>query len=119
MLEDALPREVGSVVGLSANRTALELRGPHARDVLAAGCSLDLHPRAFGPGDCAQTLLARAAVILHQTEAEPVYRILVRGSFAGYLADWLIDAAAGRHRGASFSSIRRRQRSVFATSLNV
>ena len=92
---DALPRDVGSVVGLSANRTALELRGPHARDVLAAGCSLDLHPRAFGPGDCAQTLLARAAVILHQTDAEPVYRILVRGSFAGYLADWLLDAAAG------------------------
>jgi len=95
MLEEALPREVGSVIGLSANRTVLELRGPHARDVLAAGCSLDLHPRAFGPGDCAQTLLARAAVILHQTDLEPVYRILVRGSFAGYLADWLLDAAAG------------------------
>ena len=95
MLEEALPREVGSVIGLSANRTVLELRGPHARDVLAAGCSLDLHPRAFGVGACAQTLLARAPVVLHQTDAEPVYRILVRGSFAGYLADWLLDAAAG------------------------
>jgi len=95
MLADALTRDVGSVIGLSANRTVLELRGPHARDVLAAGCALDLHPRAFGPGDCAQTMLARAAVILHQTDAEPVYRIFVRGSFAGYLADWLLDAAAG------------------------
>jgi len=94
-LAEALPRDIGSVIGLSANRTVLELRGPHARDVLAAGCSLDLHPRTFGPGDCAQTLLARAAVILHQTELEPVYRILVRPSFAGYLADWLLDAAAG------------------------
>ncbi|HYI18877.1 MAG TPA: sarcosine oxidase subunit gamma family protein [Solirubrobacteraceae bacterium] len=95
LLAEALPRELGSVVGLSANRTVLELRGPAARDVLAAGCSLDLHPRAFGAGACAQTLLARAPVVLHQTDAEPVYRILVRGSFAGYLADWLLDAAAG------------------------
>jgi len=94
-LADALPRDVGSVIGLSANRTVLELRGPLARDVMAAGCALDLHPRAFGPGDCAQTMVARAAVILHQTDAEPVYRIFVRGSFAGYLADWLLDAAAG------------------------
>ena len=28
LLADALPRDVGSVVGLSANRTVLELRGP-------------------------------------------------------------------------------------------
>jgi sarcosine oxidase subunit gamma len=61
--------------------------------VLAAGCALDLHPRAFGPGRCAQTLLARAAVILEQTSGEPAYRIYVRPSFAGYLADWLRDAA--------------------------
>ena len=56
---------------VSAQRTTLELSAPGARDVLAQGCSLDLHPRAFGPGDCAQTLLARAAVILHQTELDP------------------------------------------------
>ena len=99
-LAAALPRELGSVVGLSANRTALELRGPHARDVLAAGCSLDLHPRAFGPGRCAQTLLARAPVILHQTADEPVFRLFVRGSLAGYLADWLLDAAAGVTAGS-------------------
>ena len=95
LLAGALSRDLGSVVGLSANRTVLELRGPHARDVLAAGCSLDLHSRAFAPGRCAQTLLARAPVILEQTGDEPVYRLFVRGSLAGYLADWLLDAAAG------------------------
>ena len=88
-----LPDGAGSLVDLSANRVVLELRGPSARDVLAAGCALDLHPRAFGPGRCAQTLLARAAVILEQTSGEPAYRIYVRPSFAGYLADWLRDAA--------------------------
>jgi sarcosine oxidase subunit gamma len=97
-----LPPGAGSVVDLSANRVVLELRGPAARDVLAAGCALDLHPRAFGPGRCAQTLLARAAVILEQTSDEPAYRIYVRPSFAGYLRDWLDDASdAARTAGAA------------------
>jgi heterotetrameric sarcosine oxidase gamma subunit len=36
------------VVDVSAQRTTLRLRGEHARDLLAGGCSLDLHPRVFG-----------------------------------------------------------------------
>ena len=82
-----------SVVDLSSNRTILELTGPRARDVLMQGCLLDLHPRAFGPGRCAQTMLARAQVILEAT-AEDAYRIFVRRSFAVYLAGWLLDAIA-------------------------
>ena len=82
-----------SVVDVSANRTTIELAGPHARDILEKGTSIDLHPRAFGPGRCAQTLLARAQVVLAQLTAEPTYHVLVRGSFASYLADWLVDAA--------------------------
>lgn len=83
---------VESVVDVSANRTTIELSGPHAREVLAKGVSIDLHPRAFGTGQCAQTLLARAQVILRQVDAEPTYHVLVRGSFALYLAAWLVDA---------------------------
>lgn len=81
-----------SVVDVSANRTVLELRGPSARNVLMKGCALDLHPRAFAAGRCAQTALARAQVILHQVDDAPAYRIFVRGSFAPYLAEWLLDA---------------------------
>ncbi len=83
-----------SVVDVSANRTTIELAGPHARDILEKGMSIDLHPRAFGPGRCAQTLLARAQVILRQVDDEPTYHVLVRGSFAPYLAAWLADAAS-------------------------
>ncbi len=82
-----------SVVDVSANRTTIELSGRHARDVLEKGMSIDLHPRAFGPGHCAQTLLARAQVVVRQVDAEPTYHVLVRGSFARYLADWLVDAS--------------------------
>ena len=94
-LRSALGEEHGAVVDVSANRTILELSGPHARDLLGTGCALDLHPRSFGAGRCAQTLLARAAVILVCRDvAVPTYWLVVRSSFARYVADWLVDAAA-------------------------
>jgi len=83
----------GSVVDVSGNRVMFEVAGPTARDLLAHGCPLDFHPRVFGPGQCAQTLFARAAVVLWQTDARPTYRILVRASFADHIARWLADAA--------------------------
>ena len=52
------------MVDVSAQRTTLRLRGEHARDLLAGGCSLDLHPRVFGRGAAAQTLLGQAGVVL-------------------------------------------------------
>jgi sarcosine oxidase subunit gamma len=82
----------GAVTDVSAQRTTLELSAPAARDVLAKGCSVDLHPRAFGPGNCAQTDLARANVVLHQIDEGPTYELLVAGSLAAYLAAWLADA---------------------------
>lgn len=95
-LRAALGGEYGalcaSVVDVSALRTVLELRGPRAREVLAHGCPLDLHPRVFGPGHYAQTLLAKATVGLLQAGAEPDYRILVRSSYADYLTRWIVDA---------------------------
>ncbi|MFI1539808.1 sarcosine oxidase subunit gamma [Streptomyces anandii] len=83
-----------SVTDVSAQRTTVLVAGPRARDLLAHGCSLDLHPRAFGPGRCAQTTLARAQVVLvARDEPRAGFWVLVRSSFAGYLTDWLLDAA--------------------------
>ncbi len=90
-LESALDDLHCSIIDVSANRVALELSGPRAKEVLSKGCALDLHPRSWQPGMCAQTMLARAAVILH--ERSETTGILVRPSFADYLVDWLIDAA--------------------------
>jgi sarcosine oxidase subunit gamma len=78
-----------AAVDVSANRVCLELAGTGAAEVLASGCSLDLD--AVGPGRCAQTLLARAQVILVRPELERWW-ILVRPSFAPYLRAWLEDA---------------------------
>ncbi len=81
-------------VDVSANRVILELTGGHAADVIAQGCSLDLHPSVFAPGSCAQTLVARAQVILVRPD-ESRFLVLVRPSFAPYLRAWLDDAIEG------------------------
>jgi sarcosine oxidase subunit gamma len=84
-----------SVTDVSAQRTTLLVAGPRARDLLAHGCPLDLHPRVFGAGRCAQTTLARAQIVLvARDESRAGFWVLVRSSFAGYLTDWLLDAAA-------------------------
>jgi len=96
-LAEAMDGADVSAVDVSAARAALELTGPFARDVLAHGCAIDLHPRVFRPGSCAQTNLAKAQVMLHQTATGPgraaTYRVFVRASYADYLARWLVDAA--------------------------
>ena len=101
-LEAAARPHGGAVVDLSAHRTTLEIHGPRSRDVLAAGCSIDLHPRVFEIAHCAQTTLARIDVVIGRIE-DDAYRIYVRASFAPYLVAWLQDAigpgAAGTHTG--------------------
>jgi sarcosine oxidase, subunit gamma len=99
---DLLPRLEHAVAGrraalndLSSSRAIIDIGGPSARELIAAGCGLDLHPRAFGPGHCAQTLFARVPVILDQLDDAPHYRLLVRRSYARWLVDWMIDAAEG------------------------
>jgi sarcosine oxidase, subunit gamma len=92
-IRDAVSEHGGAAVDVSAQRTTLRLRGAHARDVIAKGCSLDLHPAVFGPGAAAQTTLGQAGVVLIPLSDNGTdYRIIVRSSFARYLADWLIDA---------------------------
>lgn len=92
-LGEALAGQHVSVVDTTDARTMIRLHGAHARDVLMKGCPLDLHPRAFGPGQCGQTIIAKADVLIHQRDDAPTYDIYVPCSFARYLWDWLVDAA--------------------------
>lgn len=92
LLHKALGDRHGSIVDVSAQRTTLLVAGAGARDLLAHGCALDLHPSVLGQGRCAQTMLARAQVVL--LPQEDGYQVLVRSSFAAYLAEWLLDASA-------------------------
>jgi sarcosine oxidase, subunit gamma len=83
----------GAAIDVSGQRVSLTLRGRQVRDVLAKGCALDLHPRVFGTGSSAQTTVGRAGVVLLAGDGTDEFTVLVRQSFANYLADWLVDAA--------------------------
>jgi sarcosine oxidase subunit gamma len=93
-VRDAVLPLGGSATDVSAQRIGLRLTGARVRDVLAKGCSIDLHPRVFVRGSSAQTSLGQAGVVLLAlSDAGDDHVVLVRSSFAGYLADWLLDAA--------------------------
>lgn len=93
-LRSALAEHHALVLDVADARAAIGVAGPRARAVLSKGCPLDLHPRVFGPGQCAQSLLARATVLIHQASPEPAYEIYVARSYALYMWRWLEDAAA-------------------------
>ena len=96
-LIDSLEASLGglhaSVTDLSGGYTTIALSGPRARDVLAKGCPLDLHPAVFRPGDCAQTLVAKAGALIRCVDNSPSFELVIRRSFAEYAALWIRDAA--------------------------
>jgi sarcosine oxidase subunit gamma len=88
-LRRAFAGQHAAVTDVSESRTTISITGPAAREVLARGISLDLHPRVFGPGQCAQTGMSKANVLLHQTDDRPSYEIYILKSFADYLWRWI------------------------------
>jgi len=92
-LRNGLDGAFGSILDVSANRTLLQIRGSKAHEALAHGVPIDLDPRSFGPGSCAQTLLGKVQVIIERRDGIAFY-VYARTSFATYVADWLLDAAA-------------------------
>ena len=81
-----------AITDVSDSLCALSLNGPAVRNVLAKGCSLDLHPSQFASGKCAQSLLAHAGITL-MAMPDDGFILLCRASFAPYIHDWLVDAA--------------------------
>lgn len=75
-----LASEAG-LIDQSDSRIGLRLEGATARARLAHLVPLDLHPTRFGPGQCAQTLMAHMTVILLQP-AEDIYELHGSLSFA-------------------------------------
>jgi len=92
-LRRALAGQHFSLTDVSGGQTALHLHGSHVRDVLAKGCPIDFHPRVFGIGQCAQSHLGKAPILIGQIEEQPHFELIVRRSFAEYVWAWLAVAA--------------------------
>lgn len=83
-----------ATVDQSDARAMLRLGGERARDLLARLVAVDVHPRAFGPGDVAVTQAGHLGCIVWQIDAAPSFGLAVARSYAGSLAHWLIEATA-------------------------
>ncbi|SIT46350.1 Sarcosine oxidase gamma subunit [Paraburkholderia ribeironis] len=81
-----------SAVDIGSGYTVLEISGTRTREVLARGCPLDLHPKLFGDGQCAQSHYFKASITLLATGADS-FDIVVRRSFADYFVKIMLDAA--------------------------
>ena len=92
-LSEALDGFHAAVNDVSSGNVELLVSGVHARTVLAKGCAMDLHSRVFATGQCAQTGLGRAAVLLAAAGDPSTYAIVVRRSLSEYLRRWLANAA--------------------------
>lgn len=80
----------GAAVDVSAQFTAIALAGPEARDLLAGGCSTDLSAAAAPTGTSVQVPIAQTGVLVVVTDAAAgAFLLIVRSSFADYLASWL------------------------------
>jgi sarcosine oxidase subunit gamma len=76
--------EPHSLVDISHRQTGILLEGPHAADMLNAGCPLDLDKQAFPIGMATRTLFMKADIVLWRTGATS-FHIEVWRSFAPYV----------------------------------
>jgi sarcosine oxidase subunit gamma len=90
---DALNIAGGALFDVSASRVAWTVAGPQATMLLAKGCPLDFHPRAFPVGGCAQSLFGHVNALFYK-HADGAFTLLVARSFARDVCSGLCEASA-------------------------
>jgi sarcosine oxidase subunit gamma len=93
-LQSALAVEFAAVTDVSSAYAVFRLTGSRVPAVLQAGCPLDLHPRVFAEGQCAQSHFFKAQILLWREPGEGgEWIVTFRRSFADYAIHMLQDAA--------------------------
>ncbi len=85
---------LASVVEQSHGMVVLRVSGPRVRDALVKGVTIDLHPRAFSPGQTAVTHIAHLGVQISHLDAAPTYELAFARSTAVSFWHWLEASAA-------------------------
>ena len=88
-----------ALVDQSHGRSTLRLSGQRARDVLASGTGIDLHPRAFPEDRVASTALFHVPVTLDRRLGSATFDLHMARGYAHSLAERLI--AASRQYGVA------------------
>ncbi len=93
-LDAAVQGIFSAVTDQSSGHSVLQLTGPQSNDLLAKGCPLDLHPRVFAEGQCAQSHYYKSSFLLRRlpdlSDNEPRWEVILRRSFAEYAVRMLV-----------------------------
>jgi sarcosine oxidase subunit gamma len=90
-LHTAIGPGIGVVTTLSHSRSCIFIEGSAARDVLASGIAVDLHPDVFGIDRFALTALHHTPVMLYRVDTQR-YELFPLRTYASWLWGWLADA---------------------------
>ena len=90
--EAAVTQDIRTVTPLSHSRTCIFVEGLSARELLATGIALDLHPTAFQLDSFALTGLHHTPILIHRS-GDNRYDLYVMRTFALWAWEWLTDAA--------------------------
>jgi sarcosine oxidase subunit gamma len=85
---------VAAVTDQSASSVIFHIAGEKARDLLAKGVNLDLHPAAFAEDAVAATMVAQISILLWRLDTADGYCIAVPRSWVGGFLRWLTESAA-------------------------
>lgn len=84
--------ENAAINDVSSSRTVIRATGPHVRDMLAASCTIDLHPSQFTAGMAATTDLDHVVVTMDCLDAD-TFDLYVSRAYAISFWEWLIEAS--------------------------
>jgi sarcosine oxidase subunit gamma len=92
-----------SIVDVSGGLTMLKLSGEGAYEILQKSCTYDFHPQNFQAGRCVHTSFAKATALIGRAR-DGSFDVVIRRSFADYLAKWILDA--GRESGCRIERLQ-------------
>jgi sarcosine oxidase subunit gamma len=87
-IEEACRGALFHVTDVTDALRAVEIDGRRAGDLIAKGCSLDLHPTVFRVGQAKRSLLGQIRVLLHQVSGS-CYRIYFDVSVQEHAMQWV------------------------------
>lgn len=90
---NALNGAGGALFDVSASRVGWSVAGPKSATLLAKGCPLDFHLRAFPVGGCAQSLFGHVNALFCR-HADDAFTMLVARSFARDMWSALCEVSA-------------------------
>jgi sarcosine oxidase subunit gamma len=85
---------LASITDQSDGRAVVRISGLRARDVLAKGLPIDLHPGVFRTGSAATSTISHMGAQIWQVDETPTYDIAVFRGFAGSFLRWITSSAA-------------------------